>query len=211
MSKNTSRRPRAKKTPKVLYEYRSAINEKSKLYNLNNFVLEIDKNFPLVYNLDSISIKEETNESNKTSQDCKQNDHKKIKFIRSKSLTESQVFKSKESFSQKSHLPCFMLHFYFIYLLLCVVIMCSSFGFYYTMVSTRLKIEALEKSINNKYVSMISAGEIRKDNEKIEEYLDYENLSKESSVVFKPVVESLSWFSKKIDFLNQVIIFLRYI
>lgn len=209
MSKNTSRRQRAKKVPKVLNEYRTAINEKSKLHNLNDFILEIDKNFPLIYNLDSISIKKEDNESSQTNQDCIQDNDKKIKSIRSKSLIESKIFKSKESFKQKPYLPCFMLHFYFIYLLLCVIIMCSSFGFYYTMISTRLKIEALEKSLNNKYLKQLSLmtpnENIKKEEEKLEEYLDYENLDKESNLVFRPVAGSLSWFSNKIDFFNQVI------
>lgn len=196
----TIRKQRTKRTPRVLQEYRSGNNERPKLYNLNDFVLEIDKNFPLVYNLDSSSAKEDDNEP------AKENDKEKSKFFKTNASLGSQIINKKKPILHK---PWFMLNFYFIYLILCVIVMCCSFGFYYTIMSMRLKMEVLEKSLNNKFlkqVSMIiSNEEIKKAEERLEEYLDYENHAKEKNLVFRPVVESYSFYSKESNFVNKVI------
>ena len=56
---------------------------------------------------------------------------------------------------KKSKISCYILQQYFIYLIIWAVIICGSFGFYYVIVSMNLKMELLEKRINEKIISRL--------------------------------------------------------
>lgn len=57
---------------------------------------------------------------------------------------------NEKAFHSKSFVSCYILQQYFVYLMLCAIIICGSFGFYYVIVSTNLRLEAMEKKLNEK-------------------------------------------------------------
>ena len=66
-------------------------------------------------------------------------------------IKKSQQMKTNKTKSvENSYFKCYVLHQYFIYLLLSAIIISSSFGFYYLIVTTGLRIEELEERINEK-------------------------------------------------------------
>lgn len=69
------------------------------------------------------------------------------KYMSSKQKANNQKQKTN---SNKSFLSCYIIQLYFIYLILCTIIVGCSFGFYYTIVSTNLKIDFWRKNLATK-------------------------------------------------------------
>ncbi|CAF1081171.1 unnamed protein product [Brachionus calyciflorus] len=167
-----SHRTRVKKTPRLL---KQDSNLNTKYFNIKDLAVEIDRNFPLIYNLEPRSSLEETsyknliesNNSDSKETVCSKNE--KISNLIKSSSINSQIAASTRNLNRhddyakpktikgsKTVSSCYILQLYFIYLILCVVIMSFSFGYYYTIVSTRLKIDKLEKKMDEKISKKIS-------------------------------------------------------
>lgn len=55
----------------------------------------------------------------------------------------------------KSFFSCYIIQLYFVYLIICAIIMGCSFGFYYTIASTNLRITSLERKLTERIMKRL--------------------------------------------------------
>lgn len=114
--------------------------------------------------------------------------------------------KRNNQLDSKSLVSCYLIQQYFVYLILCAILISGSFGFYYVIVSTNLRLDAMEKRFNEKIanrlpMSFVSGKDYRANKmlDDVEDkgnasYKSILNLKKTSGLNFPNILGTLNLF-----------------